>query len=507
MTRAHVGRKLIAAASAQRARLAALVVSFGVAAGPSLMGQVADQLLVYSNPPGPAGIVLRIDRRLDILGQSSVPSLLQVSDAVSVDGSGCAWISGGFDSLFRLASDGTPLAPVFLGQYVRSVAVSATGDVYALTGDLGPYTDSLFKLDADGGVVWESSVATSPFKGHDVTFAALTPDQELWLGGNVLSSYQPILVRIDPRDGAVLRQFDLPHPTIHSTLTHLAADPDGSLWNLESIYLVHSSYPDVLGAFMVDAGYNGVILQVRVDAHGDLWAASTHTPQGAYGSHLLKFSGTDGSLLEEHSAGSLIVGFALGASGEDLFVATASLEKPNYRLMRINLATGVKSARALDPYQSVRIADGDPTGFIFANVVDQFGDNDGDGATNRQETLAGSSPYDPASRPDGPDVYIAFAPATNALVLELVDPDGLFDPVGGLDLATLSVRLGPHGEVLDVLLSFLSSVQVSPDRTRLTAHFDALPFASDLRWEVEVTVTDKTGAVGWDWQVTPPGEL
>jgi hypothetical protein len=203
----------------------------------------------------------------------------------------------------------------------------------------------------------------------------------------------------------------------------------------------------------------------------------------------------------------LIVGFALGASGEDLFVATASLEKPNYRLMRINLATGVKSARALDPYQSVRIADGDPTGFIFANVVDQFGDNDGDGATNRQETLAGSSPYDPASRPDGPDVYIAFAPATNALVLELVDPDGLFDPVGGLDLATLSVRLGPHGEVLDVLLSFLSSVQVSPDRTRLTAHFDALPFASDLRWEVEVTVTDKTGAVGWDWQVTPPGEL
>ena len=83
----------------------------------------------------------------------------------------------------------------------------------------------------------------------------------------------------------------------------------------------------------------------------------------------------------------------------------------------------------------------------------------------------------------------------------------MLDPVGGLDVPTLSVKLGPYGEVFNFLLPFLTFVQFSPDLTEATVVFGALPLASDLKWELEATVADKTGAVGWDWQVTPPGDL
>ena len=83
----------------------------------------------------------------------------------------------------------------------------------------------------------------------------------------------------------------------------------------------------------------------------------------------------------------------------------------------------------------------------------------------------------------------------------------MLDPTGGLDVAALSVTIGPYGEVFSVLLPFLTFVQVSPDLTQATALFGALPMASNLKWQVEARAADKTGAVGWDWQVTPPGEL
>ncbi len=35
----------------------------------------------------------------------------------------------------------------------------------------------------------------------------------------------------------------------------------------------------------------------------------------------------------------------------------------------------------------------------------------------------------------------------------------------------------------------------------------ALPLPSGKKWKVEARVSDLTGATGWDWQVTPPGDL
>jgi hypothetical protein len=203
--------------------------------------------------------------------------------------------------------------------------------------------------------------------------------------------------------------------------------------------------------------------------------------------------------------GAGVLGYALGPSGEELFAVTAQI--PSYRLVRVNLVTGVRSARSLDPFISNGIGNGDPTGFIWANVLDQGGDNDGDGASNRTETLAGTSPYDATSRPQGPKVYLDFAQSNNAIILRLSDPDGLLDPTGGLNVPSLSVKIGPYGEVFPILLQFLTLVQLSPDGTQATAFFGALPFATDAELTVDASVADKTGAIGWDWQITPPGEL
>ena len=93
------------------------------------------------------------------------------------------------------------------------------------------------------------------------------------------------------------------------------------------------------------------------------------------------------------------------------------------------------------------IAYGDPTGFIFVNVIDRGGDNDGDGIPNGDETAARSNPFDPLSRPDGPKVFIDFAPTSNAPVLIYQDPDGLLGPQKGLDLSTLSLKVGKGGSV------------------------------------------------------------
>ena len=64
-----------------------------------------------------------------------------------------------------------------------------------------------------------------------------------------------------------------------------------------------------------------------------------------------------------------------------------------------------------------------------------------------------------------------------------------------------------HGAIFQFLLSFLTFAQVSPDGTEVTAFFGALPIAPNLKWQFEATVADKTGATGWDWQVTRPGDL
>ena len=168
---------------------------------------------------------------------------------------------------------------------------------------------------------------------------------------------------------------------------------------------------------------------------------------------------------------------------------------------------GRKSSIPTDAWFDATLAYGDPTGFVFANTVDRQGDNDGDGIPNGVETAARSNPFDALSRPDGPKVFIDFAPGSHAPVLILRDPDGLLDDRKGLDLAKLSLKVGGYGEVFPNLLPFVTTVTLSQDRTQARVEFGALHLANDAKLKFEARVTDLTGAVGWDFQVSPPGDL
>lgn len=64
-----------------------------------------------------------------------------------------------------------------------------------------------------------------------------------------------------------------------------------------------------------------------------------------------------------------------------------------------------------------------------------------------------------------------------------------------------------YGEIFPFLLDYLTNVELNPDGKSARAEFGGLPLTSGLKIELEASVTDLTGAVGWDWQVTPPGDL
>jgi hypothetical protein len=320
---------------------------------------------------------------------------------------------------------------------------------------------------------------------------------------------------VDPVDGSLKRIFEPPimgPPGTETGLIGSAADSDGTLWlvlkgPLAQRALCHTDGKKTLSLNDVEAGDNGATYHVRVDAAGRILLVSLNNPAGGTGSRIIRYL-PDGTIDAQFQFGGPIWGFALGPTGEDIFAVVAPFGAlMTRRLERLNTITGKRSSVLLDPtWFGCEMAYGDTTGFILATVIDQQGDGDGDGAAIREETLAGSNPFDASSRPEGPKVRISFT-ASNALVLTHSDPDGLLHPQGGLDVPALSLTAGSFGEIFPVLLPFLTFVQVEPDLSQATAVFGALPFASGAKIPFEARVTDLTGATGWDFQVSPPGEL
>ncbi len=484
--------------------------------------QIEEQFVVHTFQNDRSSYAaLRFDRRLRLLGVTSFAGLgggVELRSDIVVDGSGTYSIE--YDPLnakkvLRMTSDGTLLPVPILSHNPVGLTVNASGEVFALTRVPLLAPGKMSKLTPGGLILWSTWKASGLYVGNYPEFAVVTADGELWIAGSSKQlcpacAWQPLLVHVDQTSGSVLDSLELPFIDGGFTAVwHAAGAPDGSLWIAElgppgsELMLARVDDGMLLDTFPVDAGGTSLGTQIRVDALGRIWI------MGETNTTLRAFDPSTGAVLDEVNAGGLVIGFALGPTGEEAFVASNSTTVPLLRrLTRVNLVTGVRSSVPLDPpWAMSAIGFGDPTGFIFANVVDQRGDNDGDGATNREETLAGSSPFDPLSRPEGPKVYLSFAQSNNAIILKIVDQDGLLDPVGGLDASSIALTLGPYGDVWNVLLPFLSFVQVSPDLTEATAVFGALPIAQDKQWEVLVSVADLSGAVGWDWQVTPPGEL
>jgi hypothetical protein len=490
--------------------------------------QIADQLVMYGHGPPTGNNVLRFDRRLHLLGETAVPSegsgSLSQTARMTIDASGRLWICYaplGPTSVLRLTAEGGMLPASDLGHNPVGLMALANGRIVGLTRIPLLSPGPAYGLAADGPVMWVNGQGPSQYTLTYPDSFAVTTTGEVWVGeptpppGKFWA--QTLLTRLRPHNGNVMATYqppDLTGGTGDEVLAQLVAVPDGTMWMArggpgdgDAWYLLENTDgKSILQTIpLFSAGTTGLTAAMRADGAGNLYVVSGNDIGG---DQLYRFNPASPDGPEaSYAMGGLIAGHALGANGDEAYVVIALPTVPiSRRLERVNLVTGRKSSRGLEAWSGLAIPYGDPTGHTYANIIDRQGDNDGDGVPNGVETAARSNPFDPLSRPDGPKIHIDFT-ANNAIILFLSDPDGIVDPEGGLDLTALTVQLGPHGNVFNILLPFITFVQVSPDLTQATAVFGALPLASNLKWELEARVADKTGAVGWDWQVTPPGNL
>lgn len=514
--------------SVQRLFVAALAVLF---AGSSVRAQIRDQVVVYG-ADGVTGhpLVMRYGHDLTVKGTTDLisvgPLILSDQNQICVDSQGRYWIANdalSFTYLVRVAADGTLLPTTVLGHNPNDVVCDRFGGVFSITRIPLLSPGPMYGVLPDGSVQWVNWDGPSNYTWYP-RYSAVRANGELWFGGSTPGVPHelwaaPMLKEIDRSTGSV-KQTVYP-PAVNaansadSFMTLMQPSPDGTLWmgiidySMTSLGMYQYNGPTLVRKVLVaDWSPTFAHATFRLGPAGDLWWSSSTAVQG--GSLLYRYSRVDGSLVASYSMPGGITGFAFGATGEDVFAAYSVLQAGQVlqSLARTNLVTGVRSTVPLvPPLHSGYLGPGDPTGFVFSNVTDQDGDNDGDGATNRSEIIAGSNPYDLESRPTGPKAYLSFLPGTNAVSIRLHDPDGVLHPTRGLDPATISIQAGPYGEIFPLLLSFVSNVAISADGLDATLDFGLLPIPSFLKIRMAVTVRDKKGAIGKDWQVTPPGDL
>ncbi len=492
-------------------------------------GQIADQFIVYSDDPiTGAPYIHRYARDLKLIGTTDMTGYTEtfsISSNSTVVENGDFWIgldALNYQRLVRVSSAGQVAASVQLGHNPLTSLSSREGDVYALTRIPLLVKGPLYSVSDGNAIEWSNLAGPSTYWTPPQQLS-MTSSGNLWItstSANIppYGTNVPWFTKIDRTDGEVLAAMVGPTPGWPgpSYMSFAVAGTEGEFWvsfgdHGEGAFVVAIRDAGIVQQFPVLGVGDASMHQVRADGVGRLWLRNSEDPPKQYADLLYGYDTVTGQLVATHFMGGYVEGFALGPTGEDLLALTAQLVPPfPRRLVRLNLVTGVQSSIAMEapgPSKDLRINNGDSTGFIFANVIDQQGDNDGDGVSNRAETAAGSNPFDALSRPEGPKIYIDFAPSNNALILTFKDKDGLLDPVGGLDAGSISLTLGPYGNVFSALLPFLTWIEVSPDLTEATVLFGALPLPSDKQWEVEASVADLSGATGWDWQVTPPGEL
>jgi len=500
-----------------------------LAAAP-VSAQVADQLLVYTSS---ADNILIFDRKLSLLAAVDLQpaGVVTIQKAPGIDSQGRAWIpfaaSAGPEQVQRLAPDGTILPTVPLQYEPAKQVPVADGRVFCLSRSGLSSAGPVYCMSADGNVLWSSWAGPSLFTSTLPQNLAVTTNGELWMGCETAPPgkfwWQSRIARIDPDDGSVLQSYWLPDLTNgvgDESFSELQGALDGTLWIKRggpggtpgaSSQIERTDGSSILQTIPVfGAGGNGFTGAMRVDGVGKLYVVTVYNSQtGAKGNQLRRYDPASPAQPEAvYTFGEIIIGYALGAGGDDAFAVIGKPPGfPGKRLERMNLVTGRKSAVSLEAWASPSIPYGDVNGFIYANINDRQGDNDGDGIPNGVETAARSNPFDPLSRPDGPKVFVDFEPGTNAIKLIYQDPDGLVDPQGGLDVASLSLEIGSHGNVFNFLLAFATGLTVSPDLKQATLTFGALPIPNNKKWRIEASVTDLSGATGWDWQVTPPGDL
>jgi len=376
---------------------------------------------------------------------------------------------------------------------------------------------------SDATLAWSAGVPS----GMGTRRVAVGAGGETWIAG--ADGYSAALWQVDTDSGAIVGENVLmPSSWLDIYLcTDLHPLADGSVWvsrgglSYEPYMYFPAALDHLVGLRVTDSmpfGSDGAMAWNSTDFAVDGWSRllvvdTFHDCCAPMTQVVAVDPALPGEVEVVHDFGADVFGLRVGPTGRELF---ALLEAPgttqHRRLARLNLETGTHSTvpipdQPVSPYAyAYAFPPGDATGWTYASAVDTGGDADGDLASNGAETSAGSDPYDPLSRPDGPFIGLSFTPE-QAITLTIRDSDGLRDPDQGLDFGSLQVLWNDDQDVLSVLWPFITSVTVTPDWIEGTVVFGGLPLPEDLKWRLEARVADLTGAVGWDWQITPPGDL
>ncbi len=509
----------------------AALLAFVLAASIAQAQLVTDQVLVKALDPATPDwnpILLRFDRKLRLLGKTDLKPLgmngWAPDHTVAVTARGDLWTTipcgGACKRVAKLSASGGTLLTVNLAHFPYFVAADREGSVFVLAlgslAGLGP----LLKIQSTGQMAWTNAASGAGLAKSLPSSIVVGPDQSVWIGGHhFVSGFETAWARkLSGADGSVTSTFEDWFGTWQSgsSFLRLQSTPDGQAWMLLGGFVPPPAGTGSAGKFVLTDGTSelGAVFTpgfgdpdgARVDPQGRPWMIVWVNDY----SHLVCFDPVTGGQGASWFLGWGVDEFAFGPTGEEVFYVR-KLVSPAFgrQLVKFSLVTGQSSWIPLDPtYTFGDVIDGDPTGFVLANTVDQQGDNDLDGFTNRDEVAQGYNPYDPMSRPGGPKVYLSYGPApAHPLRLRYVDPDGILDPVGGLDQTTLSVfaehPLYGSGEIFWDLAAYLTSVTFSPDGTQVDLDFGSLVLPTGLGFGLTASVSDKTGARAWDWHFTP----
>jgi hypothetical protein len=493
--------------------------------------QIANDFVVTANHPVSFdSMVYRFNDRLEMLSETNIDGegdgSMGGTPASSIDGQGTRafpWNPLAFKKIVQIDRNGALLPSIVLGHNPMTVTTSRTGMRFAMTRIPLQTAGPVYGATSTGVVwsSWEASYAVNAFS-TTATLSAMDSNGILWLVGldsgpcSCQLSGVGQVAAIEPLTGKVIRTIHVPTAVLQTSIVAIHHSLDGSMW-----FTLHWPsgqrsllHMDNQGALLMEAplegGALGFMSQAKVLRNEYHLSKTPYTLAGNYGRRLVKARLSDAGTEEVFEFPAVIHGFDVRGDGEVVYVFTNGFDFPNHRLHRLNLRTRAMSYLSLSDMMqpgTQDIPDGDLTGYVFANVTDRGGDNDGDGIANGAEVDARSNPFDFESRPDGPRVGVTFAPSTNSLRLNLEDADGLLHPTKGIDVSTLSVTASGIGEIFPLLLPFVSSAVVAADGKSADLEFGLLQIPSNLKIRIEASVRDKTGARGSDWQATPPGNL
>jgi hypothetical protein len=403
-------------------------------------------------------------------------------------------------------------------------AVDRDDNVYIETVD-GSGGLGIRKIHPNGTIAWTNSLISNVLSSANPRFFYLAIDQTLWCAGQVFSGdfMSGKLVQVSPLTGNVLSQQVFPqvgNSQFGSGIGGAAAALDGRHWVdvggptnpgpsgfRKTHRVVHAEAKKVLSDFI----FNGEYLRMRVGPDDSIYFLSGKSG-GPY-DELVRFDSKSGTVAKVLKiAGGVFPIYNLSNNTEEAYFTSAVLTPSGeieYRLIKLSLVTGQWSYVAVSGFlKDPKFVRGDSSGQLMATVIDQDGDNDGDGYTNFREVRLGYSPYDGTSHPGGPKIYLWFDETNSfALNIKMYDPDGIFDTNGGIQMSSLAIRAQhPQLGEIDILASLLPYVTnhvLSQDGTELTLTFGGYAFPKDLGYGITASVSDVQGAYAYDWHMSP----